>query len=474
MAKMKKGSGKVGIVNRNNSGGRNMKKILLVFVVVIALMVGFCIGRMNRRVEKEQSEITTEKNKNTEQPAVSASAVRATREDVSQNEGKPEKIKVQYVTDLVGRKRVLRLGDIDLSKKGEVFIQSNPTSCYSQISEGHYFYMRSDGKGEYSVFRDKGELQGRFCVDDGCYIDYFTKQGKNFFAILAYEQEDEDGNYDGIKLQLAQVDLQNGKTTKLKELNPERIFYDGLQMYLYSYQDAFYYDAGELIFDSDLIEDHYIYGQLKQIDRSGDEKVINSTELLDVSKPCMFFADGKIYYGREMKKGVDLFSYDMHTRRERKIFSYERKKGTTGTGSSLKYFGKIANLSMDEDFIYCQECIIPRKGGEMVRIFQDAAIAGSGDTPLSVSSNSNYIYYIDKTYKVRRVDKKTMKNIVVSNVKAIDVKCTEKNIYVKKYKEELVPGYWDDTTDASLSDDPNSSAVYCMDLDGTNREKIAE
>lgn len=441
------------------------------------------MGRMNRQAEKEQNEITTEKNKNTEQPAVSSSAVRATREDVSQNKGKPEKVKVQYVTDLVGRKKLLRLGDIDLSKKGESFIRSDPTSCYSQISEGHYFYLRSDGKGGYSVFRDKGDLQGRFCVDDGYYVDYFIKQGKNFYAILAHEQEDEAGEYDFTTYQLVQVDFQEGKVTKIKELNPERIFFDDLQMYLYSYQDAFYYDAGEIIYVSDLTckRPRYIYGQLKKIDRSGGEKAINSSYLMDVSKPHMFFADGKIYYAREIKKEVDIFSYDMHTRRERTVFSYERKKGTTGAGSFLKYFGKIVNLSMDEDFIYCQECIIPRKGGEMVRIFQDAAIAGSGDTPLSVSSNSKYIYYIDKTYKVRRVDKKTMKNIVVSNVKAIDVKCTEKNIYVKKYKEELVPGYcdWGDDTivntiSARLSDDTNSSALYCMDLDGRNREKIAD
>lgn len=451
-----------------------MKKIVMVFAFVIALIGGFCIGRMNSQPEKEQGELTMEKEENKKQTAVSSSAVHGSRTDVPQNDGKSEIKNVQYVTDLTGGKRALRLGDIDLSKKGEVFIQSNPTSCYSQISEGHYFYKRSDGEGRYSVFRDKGELQGCFYIDEDSYVAYFTKQGKEFFAILACEQEDEEGDCDGIELQLAQVDLQTEKTTKLRELNPERIFYDDFQMYLYSYQDAFYYDAGEVIWNSDLAEDRYVYGQFKQIDRSGNEKVINSTDLMDIAKPCMFFVDGKVYYGREKKKGVDLFSYDMQNRRERKIFSYERKKGTTGTGSSLRYFGKIANLSMDEDFLYCQECVIPRKGGEMVRIFQDAALAGSGDTPMSVSSNSKYIYYIDQTYKVRRVDKKTMKDIVVTEVKAIDVKCTEKNIYVKKYKKELVPGYWDDTTDAQLSDDPNSSAVYCMDLDGENREKIAD
>ena len=456
-----------------------MKKFLVVFAVVIAFMCGFCIGRMNiRQAENEQKQVTAGQNGKVEQTAVSFSTGRGTKKNISQKKEKPAYERAwnetQYVTDLTGERRMLKLGDINLSKKGEIFIQSNPTSCYSQVSEGHYFYMKSDGEGRYSVFRDKGELQGHFSIDGGSYVAYFTKQRKNFFAILAYEQENEDDNYASLKFQLVQVDLQKEKTTKLKELNSERIFYDDLQMYLYLYQDAFYYDAGELIWDSYWTVDHYISGQLRQIDLSGNEKVINSTDVMDIAKPCMFFADEKIYYGREKKKGVDLFSYDMHNKKERRIFSYERKKGTKGTGSPLKYFGKIANLSIDEDFIYCQDCIIPRKGGEMVRIFQDAALGSSGDIPISISSNSQYIYYIDKTYKVRRVDKTTMKITTVSNVKAIDVKCTEKNVYVKKYKKELVPGYRDDTTDAQLSDDANSSGIYCMDLDGKNKQKIAD
>ena len=447
-----------------------MKKIIMIFVVVIALMSGFCIGQINREGEKKQRQNIAGKNVNTQPTEVSPTVGCGATTGVWKNKEKQKREKAQYVIDLIGEKRGLRLGDIDLRKKGEIFIQSNPTSCYSQISGEHYFYMKSDGKGRYSVFRDKGELQGRFTIDRESYINYFTKQGKNFFAILSYEQADEDDNYDGIKFQLVQVDLQKGKTKKLREFNSESIFNDDFRMYLYSYQDAFYYNIGELILDSGLI----MHQQLKKIDLFGNEKLINSTDLLDSTEPCMFFADGKIYYGREKKKRVDLFSYDMNNRKERKIFSYERKKGTTGIGDSLRYFGKIPNLSMDEDFIYCQDCIIPRKGGKMMQVFQDAALEGSGDTPVCVSSNNKYIYYIDKTYKVRRIDKKSMKNIIVSDIKAIDVKCTKKNIYVKKYKKELVPGYWDDTTNAQLSDDPNSSDLYCMDLDGKNIEKISD
>ena len=54
----------------------------------------------------------------------------------------------------------------------------------------------------------------------------------------------------------------------------------------------------------------------------------------------------------------------------------------------------------------------------------------------------------------------------------MDVKCTETDVYVRAYKEALLPGYWDDTTDAQLGDDPNSNDIYCMDMNGKSVEKI--
>ena len=70
------------------------------------------------------------------------------------------------------------------------------------------------------------------------------------------------------------------------------------------------------------------------------------------------------------------------------------------------------------------------------------------------------------------MDKKNLKNIVISEKKSLDVKCTETDVYVREYKEELLPGYWDDTTDAQLGDDSNSSDIYCMDMDGKHVERI--
>lgn len=84
--------------------------------------------------------------------------------------------------------------------------------------------------------------------------------------------------------------------------------------------------------------------------------------------------------------------------------------------------------------------------------------------------------YIDKNYKVRRFDKRTKQTITITKnkLRMMDVKCTEKGIYVQKYKEKLMPGYWNDSAELQDTDDPESCDVYYMDLDGKNMERIAD
>ena len=62
--------------------------------------------------------------------------------------------------------------------------------------------------------------------------------------------------------------------------------------------------------------------------------------------------------------------------------------------------------------------------------------------------------------------------MIISNIKAMDVKCTKDSVYVQEYDKYLIgeggPGY------VYPEDDPTCSNVYCMDVNGKNVKKIVE
>lgn len=392
------------------------------------------------------------------------------------NETEREKEEVQTVTDETGRNQRLKLSSINTKDQGMYLVESNPTACYSQVSDGHYYFMRSDGKGNYTIYMDKGNQVGQFSVDNGGYVKYFGKYKNNYYAVLTYEKEDEEDDvFLDATHKLVQVDLEKGETVFLKDIFSEHEWMSDSRMYLFFYQDAFYHDICNKVWHTAIYDTIYIPGKLMRVNRKGEETEIDSTSYMNDAKPCLTFIDGKIYYGSQYgtrkDRKINLFSYDLESGREKSIFSFERETEFSTGGQGLMAQGKI-NLSIDDDYIYCQDYIIPRRGGKMIRVFKDAMLYQ--DSTISFSYNSQYIYYIDKKHRVRRVDKKTLKNTVISGIESMDVKCTEKDVYVREYKKKLLPGYWDDATDAQLTDNPDSNDIYCMDLNGNHAEKIVK
>ncbi len=117
-------------------------------------------------------------------------------------------------------------------------------------------------------------------------------------------------------------------------------------------------------------------------------------------------------------------------------------------------------LSVDDDYIYCQDMAIPRKGGKMQPLLKSALRLKYGGTVL-LSSNKKYIFYLDKKYRLHRIDKRTGQDVLISEKKLMSVQCMENQIYVK----ELRHGYWDE------EEDKCKDILYCMSLDGTVKWK---
>lgn len=172
--------------------------------------------------------------------------------------GNKEEEKYLEVVDETGVSRQLKLGEVNIEETGNKLQEIYFTSDYSQIVDGHYYYMRSDVSGNHTVYRDKKEAVARFVINSG-YLYSFFKCGDLFYGLL----EEKDGEADGIKYvkKLICINPNTGKTTVLKDMSKENFY--SIQKTLIVYKDFLYYEDW-----STLVPDSFT-GSLAQLHLNG-------------------------------------------------------------------------------------------------------------------------------------------------------------------------------------------------------------
>lgn len=372
---------------------------------------------------------------------------------------KKRKIKSVSVIDETGKNCKLKLGKLDEKDVGVGFRSSDFIDA-SQISNGHYYYLHTGEGGKYTIYQDQRNEVGHFFVREGTVIG-FAKAGTDFFANIMYVEENpvtfdvENISYDIVRINLAtegfEVLLEN--CAEGTDVGDERIdvddimFYRG-SMYYDSRTDAQWEPGGGYEPGTFLIS--------RKLDNIAQEKKMTCTKQMNEAKPYLTFVDGKILYGRQKGKVVSLYMFDLETREQTELIRYKRKKAYIRYST---YSNDSVLLFVDDDYIYCQDMAIPRKGGKIRPLLKDALRYSYGE--VAFSSNKKYIFYLDNKYKLHRIDKKTGKDILISEKKLMSVQCMENQIYVK----ELRHGYWDE------KEENRPDILYCMSLDGTVKWK---
>ena len=356
------------------------------------------------------------------------------------NEGK----KYPEVSDELGIKHQLRLGEIDVGNSGQKLTEMYFSSDYSQVLDGHYYYMRSDNLGNHIVYKDNNVVVTRFMVKDAR-VSGFLKYGDLFYALLENTEEEKTLN------NLACINQETGKVTVLKDMSKDiplikrdsPIIYKGF---------LYYEDWSTLVPNS-------FTGRLARLNLNRElekEHFPLSCKIENVfPKPWITFIDGKMYYGRQDEKKVTLFSFDLESNKEMEIFCYELKDGLEKNEIMLQ---------IDNEYIYCQDYIIPREGGKMMRVLKDRA----DGVPLSY--NNEYIFYIDKNNYLHRIKKDTYSDVLIcGEMKVENVECVEDRIYVRgcnKAIEEMN----DDSSEIAAS--YSSKNLFSMDLNGGDRKRL--
>lgn len=369
----------------------------------------------------------------------------ARKEEQMTQEKMDEGAKYPEVSDELGIKHQLRLGEIDVENTGQKLIEMYFSSDYSQVLDNHYYYMRSDNLGNHIVYRDNKEKVTQFTVKDA-YISSFFKSGDLFYALLVSTDEEKT------LTNLAYINKETGKVTILQDMSKDiplirrdsPILYKGF---------LFYEDMSALVPNS-------FTGRLTRLSLNKGlrkEHFSLSCEIENVfPKPLITLIDGKIYYGKQEEKMVTLYSFDLESNKEKEIFCYERKVGLEENEIMLQ---------IDNEYIYCQDFIIPREGGKMKRALKDRA----GAVPLSY--NDEYIFYIDKKKYLHRIKKDTYKDVMIcGEMKVENVECVEDRIYVRSCNE-AVDKISDDDSD-EIATHYSSKNLFSMDINGENRKRL--
>ena len=475
------------------------KRMSSIGIFVLLFLSGCSVFRNNAGTDDNMATGSAVSGGVVSSAAVSGTAVSGTAvsgQAIGEKKEKGQKAqKVTIVTDETGKKRELRLGDVDVEDAGVYFSEAYWVTDYSQVIDGHYYYLRYEGAkdGDYIIYRDKGEKVGGFNLfEEETFYDYtyydvdgFAKYGENFYILYSDGEDDtrEDSEakeelYDaGLgyiwPIKLARIDLEKKKVDVICDVTSAHPMQDDNLIFCNIYKNAFYFDRRSVKDACSFLPGNSVK-YTPSGNGSGEESVPMSANAAK-AKPYLTYMDGKVYYGVAEGKKVTLYSSDLESGEEQEIFQYERKQ---------EYETDVIYLDIDEDYIYCQDYLIPRSGGKMVRALKNAKMKNgeASEMPnkkysvMYYSHNQKYIFYIGKDKKVHRISKKTKEDIVISDLKAVGVDCTEDNVYVRVrskawYDDENWDAYNDDD-EGWESPDFYSDDLYCMDLNGKNVEKI--
>ena len=425
-----------------------MKKIMTTIIVfIIICMMTACSGGTNTEKEPVSSKLPDAST-----PA--ATSGQAVTEEEAGNVHQPY-IKSSF-TDMAGKEQVLDLGRINMQNKMLKVLRGGSATEYSQLKDGHYYYLKQDKSGKYIIlYRDKGEqvakikcnmekevIQGAVLGDDELYLLYCD--GK----VLRDKYED--------SLFLKCANLQTGSADVIS------LEYD---------------------FDSEYwITDEYIYscGDLDV----NDWNCFNKTTGRVNFNRCLAFEENDFLTDPKYKQIIDGKLYyiigDVYTpdaphsfiqidleKQERKVL-LEYMPGLEGGVS-------VGLVSMDEEGIYVCESNdkdkalykIPLHGGEMEKMESYAWDS-------RFSSYQDHSIYIDQKNRMHVVDRKKKTDTVIGNnfkEKIYSFTCAEEGVFITCYADWIEEADNDNLWGHIWKNDI-SLALYYMDYNGENLTQL--
>ena len=349
------------------------------------------------------------------------------------------------------------LSNIDEELQGVYFYDTEWITSYSQVEDGHYYWLRYDGcYNEYVIYRDDKKEVGTFKINDDYYsLEGFVKYENNFYAIIGYSDS-------GLQ-KLMRVNLDTKRLETLYDISETPVSGDGKFRFCCIYQDYFYFDK-QTKWQSSYLRSK----SLKLPIEGGTAKGTPTTELPTTTnrkkaKPYLLYMDNKIFYAVEEDSKIKLFCYDMPSESEQQFFGF-RDKQKSGEESSF--------LEIDKDYIYYGNDMISRKTGKVFSPFHN--MKKSKGSRKNYTANDKYVFYLDKQNRVHRLEKKTKRDVIIRKEKTLAVSCAGNRLYIRVRDEK---GYnqcneMDYDIEEIITAEYYADNLYCMDFDGKKEKKL--
>ena len=346
----------------------------------------------------------------------------------------PRSEKTPHATEEKSKSHETKTENVNTDKMQGVYLRScKPVWQYSQVYDGDYYYLVTDGNWNYTVMKNKEPI-GKFSIPKGGIMGTFAVEGDKAYTIIYSNDEDEL-----YPTYLAQIDY---KKSSIKKIDIDftildRVYGDDRFDYMQIQDEKIFFDNREKYPDDIYHLNPYKSGQFSMYDIKKEKMTaLNIPKEMQKALPHVNLVGNAFWYANEIKGKVAIYTYNWKTGEQKKAASSKIDKKAKGN----------LMIYVDEDYIYCSELAIPRHGGKAKKVLKDAVVCpeywyGNRSGSRFFSSNSKYLYYLDKNYHLKRYDKRTGSVKGYGKEKYMSVDCTEKGVYVKKYKKVMFPVY---------------------------------
>lgn len=360
----------------------------------------------------------------------SGAAVSFAVASVEEKKKKEKKEKPWMITDMNGKERELKIGNVNTEDVGVEIEVHSVAAAHSQVLNDHYYYVRKVDDHKYTLYRDRGDKVGSFKFNK---VDSFAGcavYDGQFYVLVDNNKKTDSGQW---FYALAVVDFSNGEPRKLDVIPDWNMYFYKKQIYQYLYNDK-----------TDAIK-------LKIMDMKGNKKKILS---ISDNEPITIngIIDGMVYYIKKNDKEAGFFRQDIENGETEEFFHYEPSMNAKSVDFQMDKGGIFFEEYFDDDseneyetmYLY----LVPWSGKRMLKVTKVNAI--------DYCYNSQYVFYRDRYSQIHRWNRKTMKEDKVIKTKIHRdsfLDCTKDGLFIQECTDE-------------------KHNLYFMDLDGKRIIKI--
>lgn len=220
----------------------------------------------------------------------------------------PRSEKTPHATEEKSKSHETKTENVNTDKMQGVYLRScKPVWQYSQVYDGYYYYLVTDGNWNYTVMKNKEPI-GKFSIPKGGIMGTFAVEGDKAYTIIYSNDEDEL-----YPTYLAQIDY---KKSSIKKIDIDftildRVYGDDRFDYMQIQDEKIFFDNREKYPDDIYHLNPYKSGQFSMYDIKKEKMTaLNIPKEMQKALPHVNLVGNAFWYANEIKGKVAIYTYN--------------------------------------------------------------------------------------------------------------------------------------------------------------------